>query len=208
MATRRKEQAAQTRQKILDASQKLMGERGYANVTVEDIAHEAGIGKGTMYHYFPGKEAILSYIERGRFREVKAQIDQITFPCVMDKLTEFIRCWCACVESDNLYLSKDWHKLAVDLKLPHNNGLTHLDEDIANLSQFLNEGIENGEFRASMPVRVIAKDLAFSLYGASFYRCSAYSVFHLNEWAEEFVRHALVAHVSPWRAAPTTTSTN
>jgi len=30
-----------------------VGQYGYSKMTVEDIAHEAGIGKGTLYLYFP-----------------------------------------------------------------------------------------------------------------------------------------------------------
>jgi len=53
------------RQSILDAVGHLLGRYGYSKMTVEDIAHEAGIGKGTMYLHFPSKlEAALSWFDR------------------------------------------------------------------------------------------------------------------------------------------------
>ncbi len=44
--------------KILGAAQKLFNTRGLRKTTVEDIARDAGIGKGTVYNYFEDKEAI------------------------------------------------------------------------------------------------------------------------------------------------------
>lgn len=53
------------RDKILDATERLLARYGYAKMTVEDIAREAGIGKGTIYLHFPSKEeVVLSRIDR------------------------------------------------------------------------------------------------------------------------------------------------
>jgi AcrR family transcriptional regulator len=45
-------------EQILDAAARVFSVRGYHNTTVDDIAAEAGISKGTCYQYFPGKEDI------------------------------------------------------------------------------------------------------------------------------------------------------
>lgn len=199
LATKRQEQARQTKQRILDAAQVLIGEKGYLRVTVEEIAAAAGIGKGTMYHYFKGKEDILSYIERGKFEEAKAQVDTMAFASVSEKLRCFLSRWFACVEGDNLNLSKDWHRLAVDLKVPSAERRTHLDDDVDNLVRYLEEGIAAGEFSPDMPVEPIARDIVFSMYGASFYRCSTYTAFDLVAWSETFIRDALMLHIDPYR---------
>ncbi len=44
---------------VLDAAIRIFGEKGYHNATMEEIAAAAGVGKGTVYHYFPNKEALL-----------------------------------------------------------------------------------------------------------------------------------------------------
>lgn len=50
---------------ILDALQELLKEREIRSISVSEIAHKAGIGKGSIYYYFPSKEAILdALIER------------------------------------------------------------------------------------------------------------------------------------------------
>jgi len=47
------------RQRILDAAMHVFSERGFHNATVSEVAQEAHIGKGTLYLYFGGKEALL-----------------------------------------------------------------------------------------------------------------------------------------------------
>ena len=50
---------------ILDATDRLLALFGYRKMTVEDIAAEAGIGKGTIYLHFSSKEeVVLSHIDR------------------------------------------------------------------------------------------------------------------------------------------------
>lgn len=50
---------------ILDAADRLLAQFGYRKMTVEDIAAEAGIGKGTIYLHFNSKEeVVLSHIDR------------------------------------------------------------------------------------------------------------------------------------------------
>jgi AcrR family transcriptional regulator len=48
----------EVREAILDSAGRLLAKYGYKKMTVEDIAHEAGIGKGTVYLYFPSKEEV------------------------------------------------------------------------------------------------------------------------------------------------------
>jgi AcrR family transcriptional regulator len=53
------------RERILDAAERLLGRFGYRKMTVDDIAAEAGIGKGTVYLSFPSKEeVVLSTVDR------------------------------------------------------------------------------------------------------------------------------------------------
>jgi AcrR family transcriptional regulator len=48
-----------TRDQILDATERLIGVLGYAKTTVDDVAREAGVGKRTIYVYFPSKEEVV-----------------------------------------------------------------------------------------------------------------------------------------------------
>jgi AcrR family transcriptional regulator len=53
------------REAILDAVDRRLARFGYKKMTVEGLAEDAGIGKGTVYLHFPSKEeAVLSHIDR------------------------------------------------------------------------------------------------------------------------------------------------
>ncbi len=50
---------------ILDAADRLLARSGYKKMTMEDLAAEVGIGKGTIYLHFPSKEeVVLSHVDR------------------------------------------------------------------------------------------------------------------------------------------------
>jgi AcrR family transcriptional regulator len=54
-----------TRELILDATDRLLARYGYKKMTIDDLAREVGIGKGSIYLHFKSKEDIaLSHIDR------------------------------------------------------------------------------------------------------------------------------------------------
>ncbi len=59
------------REQILDAANALFAARGYDEVSIEDIAHAAGVTRGLVHHYFGGrKEVYIALLERlGTMRE-------------------------------------------------------------------------------------------------------------------------------------------
>ena len=61
----------QRREQILDAANALFAERGYDEVSVEDIASSAGVTRGLVHHYFGGrKQVYIALLERlGTMRE-------------------------------------------------------------------------------------------------------------------------------------------
>ena len=48
-----------TKSKIIEAAWGLFREKGYDETTIEDIISLSGTSKGTFYHYFSGKDALL-----------------------------------------------------------------------------------------------------------------------------------------------------
>ncbi len=56
---------ARRREEILDAANALFAERGYDEVSIEDIASSAGVTRGLVHHYFGGrKEVYIALLER------------------------------------------------------------------------------------------------------------------------------------------------
>jgi AcrR family transcriptional regulator len=50
---------AATRQRILDAAKRLFRLKGFEQATTREIAREVGVATGTMFNYFPSKEAVV-----------------------------------------------------------------------------------------------------------------------------------------------------
>ncbi len=55
-----KKSTRSTRGKIIDAAWKLFYRQGYDDTTVEEIIEESGTSRGSFYHYFQGKDGLLS----------------------------------------------------------------------------------------------------------------------------------------------------
>ena len=66
MATRNAQQAAEKRRLILDAAVRVFARQGFHTCRVSDIADEAGVAYGLVYHYFRSKDEILDtlFLER------------------------------------------------------------------------------------------------------------------------------------------------
>lgn len=64
------EAGSAARERMLKVAERLFSERGYASVTLRDIANELGIRQASLYHHAPGgKEQIFVEVtERGLFR--------------------------------------------------------------------------------------------------------------------------------------------
>ena len=58
----RQQRSAATLDRIVRAAQDLLAQRGYDAATVDDIVARAGSSKGSFYHRFADKEALLAYL--------------------------------------------------------------------------------------------------------------------------------------------------
>ncbi|MDI3194224.1 TetR/AcrR family transcriptional regulator [Pseudarthrobacter sp. AL07] len=63
-----------TRQKLFDASMELIGQRGAAGVTVDEIAAAAGVSKGTVYYNFGSKSDLIAQLLRHGVDILKARL--------------------------------------------------------------------------------------------------------------------------------------
>ncbi len=81
-----KHSSRNTRSKIVSAAWELFYENGYDNTTVDEIVERSGTSKGSFYHYFAGKDALLGSLST-LFDEKYQQLNE-TMP---EKLTAFER---------------------------------------------------------------------------------------------------------------------
>jgi len=71
------EQAGTRRDELLAITARLFAEKGFRNTTVRDIADEAGILSGSLYHHFDSKESMVDEILSSFQEELFGQYDEI-----------------------------------------------------------------------------------------------------------------------------------
>lgn len=85
---KREKISQERRHAILNAALSLFDDKGYANTTISDIARQADMSNGLIYHYFSSKEAIL----RSYGQTIK-DCEEVVMsqPTATDSLREFCR---------------------------------------------------------------------------------------------------------------------
>lgn len=73
---RRERRAAETRLRLFRCALQLFAERGFPNVTVEDITEAADVGKGTFFNYFESKDHILGVLAEIQLGKVREALEQ------------------------------------------------------------------------------------------------------------------------------------
>ncbi|MEZ2390427.1 TetR/AcrR family transcriptional regulator [bacterium RCC_150] len=117
-----------TKQRLFDASMELIGERGAAGVTVDEIAAAAGVSKGTVYYNFGSKADLIAQLLRhgvdimlGRLQAIEGKhpdpLDAMEAMLgqameFMDDYPSFARLWV----SENWRTPSEWGKLFVELR--------------------------------------------------------------------------------------------
>ena len=67
-----------TRGRIINAAWELFYEQGYEDTTIDEIIERSGTSKGSFYHYFEGKDALLgslSFLFDEKYAELKETLD-------------------------------------------------------------------------------------------------------------------------------------
>lgn len=88
MSSTRAKAVSDRRRAILDAAVRVFARQGFHACRVSDIADEAGVAYGLLYHYFPSKEEVLNtlFLERwGVMLEMIREVDREQIP-VREKL--------------------------------------------------------------------------------------------------------------------------
>jgi TetR/AcrR family transcriptional repressor of nem operon len=69
-----------TRERLIDAAYRLALRKGFDRTSVSEVIAEAGVQRGSLYHYFPGKDDLgLAVLERDR-AQFMAMLDSTLSP--------------------------------------------------------------------------------------------------------------------------------
>jgi TetR/AcrR family fatty acid metabolism transcriptional regulator len=164
MATARTS-AAERRRQILDAAVRVFARQGFHTCRVSDIADEAGVAYGLVYHYFRSKDEVLDtlFLERWDVMvEVIEQVDarhELTAREKLAAITSFI--------VDSYRHDPDLMKVVIVevTRAANTFGRTHLDainRAYDRIAGIIEQGMRNGEFRDT----ITPQFAAMAFYGA------------------------------------------
>ena len=69
--------APETYEKILSAARRLFAQQGYTATSMRQVAETAGIGKATIYHHFPNKQAIVMALLGTNLTRMTAALERV-----------------------------------------------------------------------------------------------------------------------------------
>ncbi|MEZ7872938.1 MAG: TetR/AcrR family transcriptional regulator [Eubacteriales bacterium] len=191
---KRKVQGAETKRKLYGIADRLFSERGFSDVSIEDITDEAGVTKGAFYVHFASKDALISlliedYVSRSD-TDYKAFLKGLPddMPCasamlalagkIADTLSNSLGC-------DNM-------KKVYRMLLTGSAGTEAVQEygrDLYALVRgILEKGLERGEFKSPLSPEALSRHFVMALRGTAFEWCVRYPDFDLREQTTEHIR--------------------
>ncbi|WP_165822341.1 TetR/AcrR family transcriptional regulator [Paenibacillus montanisoli] len=151
----------QTRTRIKEAALTLFAEQGYDHTSVESIAKQAGVAKGTFFNYFSSKDellcdlqAIIAINEVAKLRDMPGPLVPRFQLLIFQLVKQFA-------------LSKPLSRALFQAMLGSNGALEAHNAMLDNLKEavmpLVTQAQENGEIRRDMPAEMVAQQ-AFQAY--------------------------------------------
>src|SRR5688572_24487297 len=96
---RRERKRTQTLDHIAQTAFELFGAHGYESVSMEQIATEADVARGTLYNHFPTKEAVLAHAIHAELAEDLGRLlpettRRPTFKAAVGRILDESAAWC------------------------------------------------------------------------------------------------------------------
>lgn len=177
-----------TKGKIISAAWELFYEQGYDDTTVEEIIERSGTSKGSFYHYFDGKDALLSSLSY-LFDEEYARLQQELDPDMdaWEKLLCLNRALFAMIDS-RISMELLARLLSSQLITKGNKHL--LDHDrlyFKYLRQIVREGQDRGQLTRALTANEIVKLYALTERSLMYDWCLCGGEYSLTAYADKMM---------------------
>ena len=140
---------------ILDSLQKLLENRKLQTISVSEIAQTAGIGKGSIYYYFPSKDAIYEALIERNYEKPLETARNLAVQTDVSPFTRMAMLFQACRNSSAEFLRKESSSNLPSVQeraYVHQKYLTHLVQSLKpELTSIIRQGIERGEIHFDRP---------------------------------------------------------
>ncbi len=147
---------ADRRRQILDAGIRVFARQGFHSCRVSDIADEAGVAYGLVYHYFKSKDQVMNELFTERWSLLLAAIDEVdaTSASGREKLDEVARF----IIDSYRYDPELMKVIIVEVTRAANSfGQTHLPEiskAYQSIAKIIADAQKSGEFRPDIDAQV------------------------------------------------------
>lgn len=158
--------AEKTRSRLLESARRLISERGFDHVSVEDITKDSGVAKGTFYHYFECKEEVVAELSFQSIQTIiKKAIDydgDVRERC----LYYFIELYKDASWS-GVRLVRQWMKETMEAETPDSRTRECLDGIRNTVMDIFVTGLGKGkgELRTDAPLDMLSKLLMSHFFG-------------------------------------------
>lgn len=137
-----------TKGAIFDAAMKIFSDCGYDGATMDDIAIDAGVAKGTLYYHFKSKEEIFKFVISEGMQRIEEEIEAATVKVhdPIDKLKVLCNVQLSLVyQRSNFFkvvMSQLWGQELRQFELR-----TSIQKYIRNIEKFIEAARVNGKIR-------------------------------------------------------------
>jgi AcrR family transcriptional regulator len=142
----------ETRRKIIQAALELFQEKGIDATTMEQIAERADVAKGTLYNYYPVKEAIIAdFIQRASLEKNAERVRRLAeLPDTAARMRVALRELVAGIRQqkelfERYFVYRVQHMISLERSANQVSGLSLLETEIIRMGQ------ESGEIRRDLP---------------------------------------------------------
>ena len=179
-----KKNSRNTKARIVNAAWKLFYEQGYEDTTVEDIIFESETSKGSFYHYFDGKDALLSSLSVLFDEQYEQLMERPDLPENSVDLLQYLNR--ALFETIENRVSIDLLSRLFSSQLV-TRGQRHLLDRTRTyyklLRRVISEGQEKGEIRREFTVEEISRAYAMFERGLMYDWCLSGGEYSLPDYA-------------------------
>lgn len=177
-----------TKGRIISAAWELFYEQGYEDTTVEEIIERSATSKGSFYHYFDGKDALLSSLSF-LFDEEYARLQQ--------ELDPEMDAWDKLLQLNHSLFTMIENRISLDLlaRLLSSQLITKGDKHLLDrdrlyfkyLRQIVLDGQRKGQLKADLTVNEIVKLYALTERSLMYDWCLCGGEYSLTAYAQEMM---------------------
>ena len=198
--TNRKKAALETRRRLIVAARKILYKRDFAEVSVADIAKEAGVAVGSFYVYFKRKEDIVEVLGDYDFYRLAEIVNGMPGTGILERLAYYCREFMKGIEEYGLEITRQWirNNVAPQRMSHHDEDITKYAFDVRALQSILREGVTQGLRKAETPADELAFFINCELYGLMLAWCMSDGAVVGSRQTGAFVANGLAKVLAPY----------